>query len=88
MTHDIYENPLVGRYSSREMQQLKMDKTSAILSAAEKEIMTITPAAALPPREAIIRSSLRCAQCNEKFMESRSRQKDGKTVCIPCSEAR
>jgi formylmethanofuran dehydrogenase subunit E len=77
-----------GEDVSRELQQLKMEKAAAILSAAEKDIMTITPAAALPPKEATIHASLRCALCNEKFMGSRSRQKDGKTVCIPCSEAR
>lgn len=77
-----------GEDVSREMQQYKMEKAAAILSAPEKELMTIAPAIALPPQEATIRSSLRCARCNEKFMESRSRIKDGKTVCIPCSEAR
>jgi formylmethanofuran dehydrogenase subunit E len=76
-----------GEDVSREMQAYKMEKAAAILSAAEKELMTMAPAAALPPREATIHSSLRCARCNEKFMESRSRIKDGKTICIPCFEA-
>jgi len=77
-----------GENVSREMEQYKMEKASAILSVAEKELMIITPAAALPPQEATIHASLRCAQCNEKFMESRSRQKDGRTLCIPCFEVR
>ncbi len=77
-----------GEDVARELEQYKMEKTAAILQAGEKELLTITAAAALPPAEAKIRASLRCAQCNEKFMESRSRKKDGKTVCIPCFEAR
>ena len=76
-----------GEEVSRELQQLKMEKAAAILNASEQELMIIAPAAALPPQEATIRTSLRCALCNEKFMESRSRQKDGKTVCIPCFDA-
>jgi formylmethanofuran dehydrogenase subunit E len=77
-----------GEDVSEEMRQFRMEKTAAILKADEKEIMSIIAAAGLPPEKAIIRTSLRCAVCNEKFMESRSRQKEGKTVCIPCSEAR
>jgi formylmethanofuran dehydrogenase subunit E len=63
-----------------------MEKASAILSADEKEIMTITPVTATPPHEARIRGSIRCSICGEKFMESRGRVKNGKIVCIPCSE--
>jgi formylmethanofuran dehydrogenase subunit E len=85
---DLGKRGQAGEEVSRELQQLKMEKAAAILSAVEKELMTIAPAAALSPHEAAIRTSLRCSQCNEKFMESRSRNKDGKTVCIPCFEAR
>ena len=75
-----------GEDVSREMQLLKMEKASAILKADEKEIFTITPVSSPPPEEAKIRGSLRCSLCGEKFMESRSRAKNGKTVCIPCFE--
>ncbi len=76
-----------GEEVSRELQQLKMEKAAAILNAAEKELLTITPATNRTPPKATIRVSLRCARCNEKVMESRTREKDGQTVCIPCSEA-
>ena len=75
-----------GEDVSREMQLFKMEKTSAILKADEKELFTITQVSSPPPEEAKIRSSLRCAMCGEKFMESRSREKNGKVVCIPCFE--
>ena len=75
-----------GEDVSRELQSFKMEKASAILKADEKEILTIKPVSSPPPEEAKIRNSLRCAMCGEKFMGSRSREKDGKVVCIPCSE--
>jgi len=75
-----------GEDVSRERQAYLMEKAAAILAADEKEIMIITPVATPPPHEARIRGSLRCAICGEKFMESRGRVKNGKIVCIPCSE--
>jgi formylmethanofuran dehydrogenase subunit E len=75
-----------GEDVSRERQAYLMEKAAAILTADEKEIMTITPVITPPPHEARIRSSVRCAVCGEKFMESRGRVKNGKIVCIPCSE--
>jgi formylmethanofuran dehydrogenase subunit E len=75
-----------GEDVSREMQVFKMDKASAILKADEKEILTITPVSSPPPEEAKIRGSLRCSVCGEKFMGSRSREKNGKVMCIPCFE--
>jgi formylmethanofuran dehydrogenase subunit E len=71
---------------SRELQAFKMEKAAAILKAEEKEIFTITPVIDLPPREARIRGSVRCAACGEKFMESRGRVKNGEIVCFPCFE--
>jgi formylmethanofuran dehydrogenase subunit E len=75
-----------GEDVSRERQAYMMEKASAILTADEKEIMTITPVTAPPPHEARIRGSIRCSVCGEKFMESCGRVKNGKIVCIPCSE--
>jgi formylmethanofuran dehydrogenase subunit E len=75
-----------GEDVSRELQVFKMEKAAAILKADEKEILTITPVSAPPPEEAKIRGSLRCSICGEKFMGSRSREKNGKVVCIPCFE--
>ena len=63
-----------------------MEKAAAILRAEEKELLSIQPVSSIPPEEAKIRKSVRCALCGEKFMESRSREKNGKIVCIPCFE--
>ncbi len=76
-----------GEDVSRELDAYRMEKAAAILNADETEILTITPVPETPPREARIRRSLRCPVCGEKFMESRGREKNGKMVCIPCSES-
>lgn len=75
-----------GEDVSREMQLFRMEKASAILKAAEKDLFSLQPVSSLPPEEAKIRTSLRCALCGEKFMESRSRLKNNMVVCIPCFE--
>lgn len=75
-----------GEDVSREMEQFKMEKTAAILKADDKEFLKIEPAASAPPSQATIRSSVRCAQCGERFMESKGRLKGGRVLCIPCYE--
>ena len=82
----LKEQQAAGEDASREMQMLKMEKAAAILKADEAAFLSITLASALLPEEAKIRKSLRCSICGEKFMESRSREKNGKVVCIPCFE--
>lgn len=75
-----------GEDVSAERKAYLMEKAEAILHADEQELMTKTRITSLPPEEAKIRGSLRCAVCNEKFMESRGRVKNGKIGCIPCFE--
>ncbi len=76
-----------GEDVSRELDSYKMEKTASILKADEREIMKIAPIDAPPPHLARIRGSVRCAVCGEKLMESRGRVKNGRIVCIPCSES-
>ncbi|MHB8846599.1 MAG: FmdE family protein [Nitrospirota bacterium] len=75
-----------GEDVTREMEQFRMEKTAAILKMGDKEFLKIEPAASMPPPQATIRSSVRCAQCGERFMESKGRSKGGKVLCIPCYE--
>jgi len=76
----------VGEEVSRERQVYLMEKAAAILKADEKDLFTVQPVSSIPPEEAKIRRSLRCAKCGEKFMETRGRVRDGAIVCIPCFE--
>ena len=75
-----------GEDVGAEMQTFKMEKASAILAADEGELLKVSPATALPPPEAKIWASVRCAECGERFMESRGRTRQGRIVCIPCFE--
>jgi formylmethanofuran dehydrogenase subunit E len=76
-----------GEDVTRELETYKMEKTTAILAADERELMTITVVSTPPPPEARSRGSARCALCGEKFMESRGREKNGLIVCIPCFDS-
>jgi formylmethanofuran dehydrogenase subunit E len=83
---EIKKRQEAGEDVSRERQVYLMEKAGAILKSDEKDIFIITPVSSPPPTAARIRSSVRCAECGEKFMESRGRVKNGKIVCIPCFE--
>lgn len=82
---ELKRRQAAGEDVSLQRKQLMMEKAGAILKAAESELLTITPSTLPPPAEARIRTSVRCARCGEKFMESRGRVRDGRTVCIPCA---
>ena len=82
---ELKRRQTAGEDVSLQRKQLMMEKAAAILKAAEAELLTITPSTLPPPGEARIRTSVRCARCGEKFMESRGRVRDGKIVCIPCA---
>jgi formylmethanofuran dehydrogenase subunit E len=83
---ELKRRQAAGEDVSLRRKALMMEKAGAILKAGEAELLTITAAAVPLPDEARIRSSVRCARCGEKFMESRGRMKDGMMLCIPCAE--
>ncbi|HHN64168.1 MAG TPA: formylmethanofuran dehydrogenase [Nitrospirae bacterium] len=64
----------------------KARKIKAIMEAPEEELFDIRKTKMQPPPEARIYPSLRCEACGEKVMEPRARIKEGKILCIPCSE--
>lgn len=61
-------------------------KMKAILEASDSELLKITKLKMPSPPEARIYRSIRCGICGEKVAEPKARVKDGKIVCIPCSE--
>ncbi len=50
-------------------------------------ILTITETTETPPEPARIRNSVSCQICSETVMDTRLRNIDGQTVCIPCAES-
>jgi formylmethanofuran dehydrogenase subunit E len=59
-----------------------------IMDADLDELFEVTPAQNPVPRKAQILESLECEVCGERTMESRTRRFMGRTLCIPCFEAR
>lgn len=64
----------------------KTAKLRHILEAEEKDILKVKKSKENLPPEAAIYKSLDCNLCGEKVMEPRARVKNGKIVCMPCSE--
>jgi formylmethanofuran dehydrogenase subunit E len=83
---ELKKRQAAGEDVSRELEQFKMEKTAAVLKASDQEFLKIEPVTSAPPSQAKIRASVRCAQCGERFMESKGRVKGGRIVCIPCYE--
>jgi formylmethanofuran dehydrogenase subunit E len=57
-----------------------------LLSAPQKTILSVTSVSVPEPEPAKIRDSVPCTNCDETVMESRLRNLNGKSVCIPCFE--
>jgi len=83
---ELRKRQQAGEDVSRELEELKMEKTVAVLRADDKDFLKIEPASLPLPSPAKIRASVRCAMCGERFMESRARVTDGKIVCMSCFE--
>ena len=57
-----------------------------LLAAPEEAIVSLTEVQIDEPEPARIRKSVLCAFCGESVMETRTREIQGKTACIPCAE--
>lgn len=64
----------------------KAVKTRQILEAEEDELFVVTKGKTIPPPEAEIYESIRCAVCKEKVAEPKARSQNGLRLCVPCSE--
>jgi len=71
---------------ARVVHDRKARKMQAILDASPEELFTVGEPREALPEAARIYPSLTCERCDEKVMAPRTRQRDGKTVCIPCSD--
>lgn len=57
-----------------------------LLSSPADAVVDVKPVAVEEPEPARIRTSLACGICGESVMETRTRDLDGTSVCIPCFE--
>lgn len=57
-----------------------------LLTAAEEEVVSLREVQIDEPEPARITNSVKCEFCGEAVMETRTREINGKTACIPCAE--
>ncbi len=67
-------------------QGFQQDLTRRIKEMPAEEFCAVRHIDIEPPGKARIFNSVPCAQCGEPVMEPRARVKEGKIVCIPCSD--
>jgi formylmethanofuran dehydrogenase subunit E len=68
-------------------EEIQAEAPQRILDADEEILFKIEHVQLDFPAKARIFSSVACSSCGEQVMEPRVRLRDGKLVCIPCSEA-
>jgi formylmethanofuran dehydrogenase subunit E len=86
----VWEKFLAGDKSpkvAQKVRDIKARKVEEILSAKEERVISVQPVALPLPPKARLYPSIRCDQCGEKTMEARIIRKNGRRLCIPCSEA-
>ncbi len=76
-----------GQASEEEVarfQELAHQGVHAILSAPEENILKVSFVEMEPPKKARIFTSIPCASCGEMVADAKTREHEGKRVCIPC----
>jgi formylmethanofuran dehydrogenase subunit E len=87
----LRKTKMMGSLAGEEEQRLKnvtAARIKQIMEADLDKLFEITPAKDPIPQKAQIIESLICEAYGEQTMESRTRRFLGKTLCIPCFEAR
>lgn len=87
--HALRKKVMAGIASEEEKERFRTMQAAApskILNAPEEDILTVSRISIEPPSRARIFNSVTCAVCGEQVMEPRARIKDGRPVCIPCSD--
>jgi formylmethanofuran dehydrogenase subunit E len=57
-----------------------------ILSAPDESMISVTPVSVPEPEPARVMTSVPCARCGEGVMASKTRDIQGRALCIPCFE--
>ncbi|MCF8033215.1 MAG: TraR/DksA C4-type zinc finger protein [Desulfarculaceae bacterium] len=66
------------------LMAMREERSKDIMSAPLEELFTVKEPAVPMPRSARILTSLKCEDCGEAVMESRTRRLEGRTLCIAC----
>ena len=74
-----------GKGITDEMRQNRTELIVFLLSAPTESIISVTGVSVPEPEPARIRKSVPCSVCGEAVMETRARELEGESVCVPCS---
>jgi formylmethanofuran dehydrogenase subunit E len=87
---ELWEKVVVKRSGSEaegeRLRELWKDLSFKILAIPDEEVFDIKRITVDVPAYARIFANVKCSICGENVMEPRARRKDGKPVCIPCSD--
>jgi formylmethanofuran dehydrogenase subunit E len=88
--NELWEKVVVKRSGSEEESQrlndLWRELSFRVLELPDEEVLDIKKVSIEVPAYARIFTSVRCSICGESVMEPRARMKDGKPICLPCSD--
>lgn len=71
---------------SRRLTELWAELAFRIVAVPDEEVLAVRKVRIGVPAYARIFASVKCSACGENIMEPRARMKEGKPVCLPCSE--
>ena len=69
-----------------ESELSREDRIKYLLAADIEDLFEIRPVEFIPPAEAEIHKSISCDNCHQSTMSTRIVIKDGRRLCIPCSQ--
>jgi formylmethanofuran dehydrogenase subunit E len=82
----VHVDESVSEAERRELGELRRELMQLILTCEPEKLLDWRWLEEDPPHPARIRPSIVCDGCGEAVMETRIRQVNGKSLCIPCSE--
>jgi formylmethanofuran dehydrogenase subunit E len=71
---------------SKRLNELWQELSFKVLELPDDELLVIKKVNIDVPDYARIFASVKCSVCGESIMEPRARIKDGKPICLPCSD--
>jgi len=76
---------IASELEKEDLKQLVLDVSKEIIEIPYKEMFNVEHVHVDLPKKAKLFKSIKCSECGEMVSEHRSRVKNGKIVCIPCS---
>ena len=87
---ELWEKVVVKRGGTeadrKRLNKLWKELSFRVLALPDEEVFDIKKVNADVPAYARIFASIKCSVCGESIMEPRARMKEGKPICLPCSD--